>query len=213
MDNGTFNDPKAPIYCNSWQNIRDTVWYAVKIVLNYLPGTPQSQASQPNQILSNREREELVQSLRFICTASNVEDLSVYNNSIQKMIQLESVVNTENQLACIFDKIEATQASLDDKTLKLDVYFRFKKKVDFHLECKEAENVEKVVENALMKYFSKSRPVTPDQFEVSLIRFLRLEKSSPKTKDITVKLDITSELDLENTKAESLQLQKNYGRD
>ncbi|XP_066925000.1 uncharacterized protein [Clytia hemisphaerica] len=116
-------------------------------------------------------------------------------------MQLESFSNTENKLTQIFQKIEATQALLCNGNLKVDVHFQFKKKIRFHLECPEADNIERVFKNLLKRYFSKFRTITEETFEVSMLRFNKLKQKSTKTKNVPLKIEITSsEIDFKKFK-------------
>ena len=160
MDNGTFFDPNALAYCNSWKSIKDTVWLAVKTLLTYLKNCKH---------ITELDYKEHSETLLSMCGASNQHEIAIFSNKIQNFLQIEHATNFNESLYRLKVKIdeiqtnvaenkqmsESIKTAIEEKILKIEASFTFKDNIDFHLACPEAQEIKTAFRNICRGYFDK----------------------------------------------------------
>uniref|UniRef100_A0A7M5X3T8 Uncharacterized protein n=2 Tax=Clytia hemisphaerica TaxID=252671 RepID=A0A7M5X3T8_9CNID len=145
MDKGSFKDPKAPAHCDTWKKIRETLFFAVKFVLDVL---------KKNGPIGTNEYDQQLYTLRSISSATSVDPLKFFDGRIQTFLSIEGYTHTSEVLEDICQKFEAVDLKMSEKSLKLDVKFALQKDVDFDLDCEEAVDIENRFHMALTNYES-----------------------------------------------------------
>ncbi|XP_066912604.1 uncharacterized protein [Clytia hemisphaerica] len=210
MDNGRFSDANAPGYCTSWQTIKDTVWFAVKVLLDFL---------KDKGSINDFELREHSTELLSICTASAKSDLSMYSSKFQKYLRIEGVVDISEKLRALDIKAdelldeaaknnlatETLRTFIKNKPLKIDATFRFEDDLNFDLRCKEAKAMRQGFKKAAEQYFKTK------EINTKMIGFRYTQERPSKPEALLIEFKISSNEislqmynDIDSEKAEEL---------
>ena len=178
MDKGCFIDPKLITFGNSWQQLRDVIWFAVKVVLSYLQG---------NSFITRLELNEHIEYLRCIATSTSYHEISIYVNNIQKFMNFEGFTNLNQNMLDVSDSLSEISDKMEQKPLQIEIECKLKKKIDTDLHGKDADDIRQAFNGALTKYFGSGH-----DFKAILTKLKPVRLKTPNTKHIELCFKISS---------------------
>ena len=102
--------------------------------------------------------------------ATTHDELSDLNDSIHKIIHTEQFIKQFIPLEKLLQKMEDLPLAISNRLLTIGVSCKFKKKIDFHLKCKEAKEI--------IETFQTSLDIHHFGFKSSLIKVEKQESVS-----------------------------------